>query len=254
MKRKLINTTNRLAPIILSAIVIIIWQYITSIGFIKPYVLPSPLSIIGALYEILPKIGYHIFVTLYESLLGFVVSIVISVILAVIMDNVSLIKKALYPIIIISQTVPIIALAPLFIIWFGFGSLPKIIVVILVCFFPIVISLMQGFNSVEQDMLDLFYAMGADRVSIYKHLKFPAAMSYFFSGLRIAATYSVMGAIIGEWLGGSSGLGVYMLRAKHSYLLDNVFAVILIVVLLSMMFFKTIELLQKACMPWGREN
>jgi ABC-type nitrate/sulfonate/bicarbonate transport system permease component len=169
------------------------------------------------------------------------------------MDNIEIARKAVYPLLIVSQTVPIIALAPLFVMWFGFGIIPKIIVVILVCFFPIVVSLLEGLSSVDRDLLNLMKSMGASRLQIFKMVKFPASMISFFSGLRIAATYSIMGAVIGEWLGGRAGLGLYMLRVKNSYAYDKMFATILIIVVLSMTVFKTISLIQYLSMPWFRE-
>ena len=202
--------------------------------------------------QILPGLKSHIIITLKEAFTGFFIAICFAVILAVLMDSIKLLKKAVYPLLVVSQTVPIIALAPLFVIWFGFGLLPKVIVVILVCFFPIVISLLDGLNSVDVDMLNMLKSMGANRLQTFRILKFPASMVNFFSGLRIAATYSIMGAVIGEWLGGEGGLGVYMLRVKHSFALDKMFAVILLIVIMSMLLFKGISLIQDLLMPWHK--
>lgn len=243
---------NKLIPILFQLAIIFIWQLIVDKGNIPKYILVSPKDIIISLVKIFPNIKEHIYITLEEAIIGFLLSIVFALIIAIIMDNIKIIKRIIYPILIVSQTIPIIALAPLFIMWFGFGLLPKVIVVILVCFFPIVISLLDGLNSVDKDIIDLFKSMGASRMQIFKHVKFPACMDNFFSGLRISATYSIMGAVIGEWLGGDKGLGVYMLRVKHSYALDKVFAIILIIILLSMLLFGLLFLLQKLLMPWNR--
>lgn len=245
---------NKLIPIIFLLVIIALWQMLVAQGLIPEYVLPSPGRIGKTLIEIFPEIWRHMVTTLREAGIGFGIAIVFSIALAMMMDNVSIIRRALYPLILVSQTVPIIALAPLFVIWFGFGMLPKIIVVVLVCFFPIVVSLLDGLESIDRDMINLLRSMGASRLSIFKIVKFPSAMVSFFSGLRIAATYSIMGAVIGEWLGGSDGLGVYMIRVKHSYALDKFFAVIIVIVALSMLLFKVIELLQRIVMPWKREK
>jgi ABC-type nitrate/sulfonate/bicarbonate transport system permease component len=157
-----------------------------------------------------------------------------------------------YPLLVVSQTIPTIALAPLFAVWFGLGLLPKVIVVFLVCFFPIVVSLVDGLDSVDADLLNLFRTMGAKKVQIFRYLKMPASMVNFFSGLRIAATYSIMGAVIAEWLGGEKGIGIYMLRVKHSYALDKMFAAVLLIIILSLVLFKVISLLENAAMPWYR--
>ena len=168
------------------------------------------------------------------------------------MDLIPPVKQALYPVLIITQTIPTIALAPILIIWFGFGSLPKIIVVILTCFFPIVISLVEGLGSVEQDMIQHFRLMGASKVETFFHLKLPYGFIHFFSGLKIAATYSVMGAVIGEWLGGNKGLGVYMTRARSTYALDKLFAAILVIMVLSIVLVEFIGMIERISMPWNR--
>lgn len=251
--RKFINIEDKIVPITFLIILILIWQAVVGNGLIQKYILPSPKDIVTTLITILPDIKEHIYVTLYEAFLGFFISIVFALFLAFLMDNVNILKKAIYPLLIVSQTVPIIALAPLFVIWFGFGQLPKIIVVVLVCFFPIVISLLHGLESVDKDMLNLVKSMGGTKIHLFRFIKFPASLVSFFSGLKIAATYSIMGAVIGEWLGGSKGLGVYMLRVKHSYSLDKMFAAILIVVVLSMTLFRAISIVEYLLMPWTRE-
>lgn len=252
--KKLASIESKIVPISFALILVLLWQFIVGRGFIPKYILPSPLDIIKTLVKILPVIKADIFVTLKEAGIGFIISIVFAIVLAVLMDSIKVIKNAVYPLLVISQTVPIIALAPLFVIWFGFGMLPKVIVVVLVCFFPIVVSLLDGLDSIDKDEINLLRSMGATKFQIFKLAKFPSSLINFFSGLRIAATYSIMGAVIGEWLGGSEGLGVFMIRVKHSYALDKVFAVILIIVVLSMVLFKIISLLQYLVMPWERQK
>lgn len=250
--RKLASIKDKIIPYILPAIIIIIWQFIVENGIIERYILPSPLDIIDTFFRIISDISGHMLISLKEALIGLVISVVFAIILTVLMDNINIIKKAVYPLLIVSQTVPIILLAPLFAIWFGFGQLPKVIVVVLVCFFPIVISLMQGVEAVDTDTINMLKSMGANRLQLFKILKFPASMVNFFSGLRIAGTYSIMAAVIGEWMGGDKGLGVYLIRVKNAFALDKVFAVILLIVILSMALFKLICLLQNIFMPWHK--
>ncbi|MBU3180920.1 ABC transporter permease [Clostridium psychrophilum] len=252
--KKYINTENKFIPILFQLIILFIWQIAIDKWKVPQYILPSPKDIIITLVDILPNITNHIYATIYEALFGFIISILFSLLLAILMDNVKIIKKCIYPILVVSQTVPIIALAPLFIIWFGFGILPKVIVVVLVCFFPIVISLVDGLESADLDMVNLLKTMGASRLQIFTMVKLPSSTVNLFSGLRIAATYSIMGAVIGEWLGGDKGLGVYMIRAKNSYELDKVFAVIVIIVILSMTLFGLLYLLQYIFTPWTRNS
>ena len=251
--KKYINIDNIVIPILFQIILLVIWQIVVDKGAVPSYILASPKTIIIALITILPTIKEHIYITLYEAGVGFFISILISFVLVILMDNIKLVRKCLYPILLVSQTIPIIAIAPLFAMWFGFGIFPKIIVVVLVCFFPIVISLQGGLDSVDKDMINLLRSMGASKMQIFKYVKLPASSVNFFSGLRIAATYSIMGAVIGEWLGGDKGLGIYMMRVKNSYQIDKVFAVILIIVILSLILFSSLYLLQYALMPWSRK-
>ena len=241
-------------PIIFSISLIIIWELIIKVLEIEKYIMPAPSDIIKALYENFGAMMPHIIATLFESVVGFGIAILLALILAIIMDLLPMVKKAIYPVFIISQTVPVIALAPLFIIWFGFGALPKIIVVVIVCFFPIVISISDGLEGVDKDLINHFKLMGASKLKRFFHLKLPYGIINFFSGLRIAATYSIMGAVIGEWLGGDKGLGVYMTRARSTYALDKMFAAIVVIVLMSMIMFYIIGKVEKVLTPWNREN
>lgn len=252
--KRLKNIGSKLTPTVFFMIILMSWQYIVDRGIVARYILPSPLDIIITTFRILPELKPHIITTLEEAFTGFFIAILLAIILAVLMDSFSLIKRAFYPLFIVSQTIPIIVLLPLLIMWFGFDKLPKIIVVILVCFFPIVVNLLEGLESIDRDMLNLFKSMKANYFQIFKFAKFPAALISFFSGLKIAATYSVMGAVIGEWMGGKDGLGVYMTRVRQSFALDKVFSAIVIIILLSLILFKTIELIQYLTMPWMREN
>jgi ABC-type nitrate/sulfonate/bicarbonate transport system permease component len=243
---------NKIYPIVFFAAVLAIWEIISAAGIFAAYILPAPSAILVSLFSNFKNMSGHILITLYETFTGFFIAVFLSVTIALIMDAVLTVKKTLYPVIIISQTIPIIVLAPLFIIWFGYGYLPKIIIVILICFFPVTVSFLQGLSTADRELVDLMRSMGAGKYSIYRFVKIPSAMPAFFSGLKIAATYSIMGATIGEWVGGKSGLGVYMIRAKHSFATDRVFAAILVITVLSIIFLKIIELAERKYMPWLR--
>lgn len=253
MKRSA-SIDNQLAPLSVSLGLLILWELATRLGGVPAYILPAPTSILRTLVTDAPRLIPHTITTLQEALLGFGLAVVFALILSILMDRLPLVKKALYPLLVLSQTVPIIALAPLFVLWFGFGMLPKIIVVVLVCFFPVAISLIEGFASVDTELVDMMRSMGASQRALFYHVKLPAAGVSFFSGLRIAVTYSIMGAVIGEWLGGSSGLGVYMMRVKQSFDTTKVFAVIVVIVLLSMGLFKLMTGIQKWVMPWDQHR
>lgn len=246
------NIENKIIPVVFFVALLLIWEVVVDKGVIERFLLPSPIDVIKATLAMKGDLAKSTFTTLYEASIGFAISTFLAMILAVLMDSINIIKKAIYPILIVSQTIPIIALAPLFAIWFGFGALPKIIAVILVCFFPIVVSLLEGLQSVDNEVIQLMKSMGASKVRIFTMVKFPASMIAFFSGLKIAATYSIMGAVIGEWLGGDSGLGALMMVEKRSYATDKVFAVIVVIVILSMILFKLIDIFQYFSMPWNR--
>lgn len=248
--KRLENIEDNIISISFLAILIFIWEVVARLEVVPAYILPGPTRIIKTLFINLPILKEHIIVTLIEALVGFIISIILAIIVSMIMDSIPIVKKAVYPLIVMSQTVPIITIAPLFAIWFGFGYMPKIVIVTLVCFFPITISLLEGLGSVETDLLNLMKSMGASNIQIYKMVKLPGAMPNFFSGLKISATYAITGATIGEWVGGKNGLGVYMLRAKHSFAIDKVFATIIIITLLSIALLGIIRFIEKKSMPW----
>ncbi|KUO51772.1 MAG: ABC transporter permease [Desulfitibacter sp. BRH_c19] len=233
-------------------LLIFIWEFMIKIIKLPEYILPAPTSIAISLINNFTLLLSHTKTTFLTAIVGLSMSIIVALILSVVMDKVKTIKKVLYPLLIVSQTIPIIALAPLMIIWFGLGILPKILVVALVCFFPIVVNLVNGLENVDSELMELMKVMGVSPAMIFTTVQFPSVLPYFFSGLKISATYSVMGAVIGEWLGASSGLGIYMTRAMHSYNTSNLFAAILIVVLLSIFLFKIVDLLAWISMPWNR--
>ena len=244
------NVKNRIYPVVFFIAILIIWEIISRSGILPQYVLPAPSNIVVSLVVNFPSLLDDMIITLLEALIGFAIAILLAVAMAIIMDSVIGFKKTVYPVMIISQTIPIIILAPLFIIWFGYGYTPKVVIVVLICFFPITISLLQGLVSVDRELIDLLRSMGASKFQLYRFVKIPSAMPNFFAGLKIAATYSIMGATIGEWVGGKNGLGVYMIRAKQSFATDRVFAAIIIIVVLSILLLKIIEFAEDKYMPW----
>ncbi len=226
------------------------WETAVDRGGIEKWILPSPTTVLKAFWQARDLIWQHSLYTVAETAAGFGIAIVLAVVTATLMDLSDWLKKTVYPLLVISQTIPIIAVAPLFIIWFGYGLAPKIMVVALVCFFPITVNLADGYRLVDNDMIRLMSAMGANKYQIFRLVKLPAALPFFFSGLRIAGTYSVMGAVIGEWLGASQGLGVLMTRSAHSFLTERVFAVIMVIIILSLAFCFLIDMLARLVMPW----
>lgn len=237
--------------------ILLLWQVLSTSGFIPGYMLPSPVKVLNAFVEDFSLLMMHLKTTLIEAVAGLVLGVIIGFLAAAVMDSFETVRKALYPVLIISQTVPTVAIAPLLILWFHYGMTPKIVLIILVTFFPIAIGLLEGFQSVDVDMIHLLKSMGAGKLQIFYHVKLPAALGPLFSGLKIAVAYSVVGAVIAEWLGGFEGLGVYMTRVKKAYSYDKMFAVIFLISAISLGLMWAVKILQKKCMPWEqvkREN
>ncbi|MGE5544804.1 MAG: ABC transporter permease [Bacillota bacterium] len=253
MKRSA-STANLLVPMAFIALVLVIWEWLVRWREVPEYILPGPWQITRTLADISLLMAGHARATMMESLGGFALAIFLALVIAFVMNEVPLVRQALYPIIITSQTVPIVSVAPLFIIWFGYGVLPKIIVVVLVCFFPVVISLLNGLASVDPDYLQLFRSMQAGRWDTFRMVTFPLALPSFFAGLKISAAYSVMGAVIGEWLGAKEGLGYYMTLAQHSFQVDRVFAAIVVVTLFSMTLFTAVGIVERLVIPWMHQG
>ncbi len=239
-----------LLPLSFLLLLIALWQYISRAGIIAFWLVPSPLQVIQVFTQNSELIWHHLKPTMLASVSGLLLSVFLGSLTAIAMNSSRLVKQIIYPYLIISQTIPIIAIAPLLIIWFGYGISSKIFAVVLMCFFPIALGLYDGFRSVNIEQIRLLTSMGASPYKIFRLLKLPAALPNFFTGLKLAATYSVMGAVIGEWLGGSSGLGIYMTRATKSYQTAHVFAVILVIIALSMSLFGIVALLDRLLLSW----
>jgi len=237
-----------LPPVILIALVLMIWSLLS--GSLSSFILPSPLEVARAGWQTRGLLLSAVATTLLETGIGLAVAIVLGVGLAAAMDLFVLVRRAVYPILVASQTVQILAIAPLLIIWFGFGLLPKIIVVVLICFFPLAVNTADGLASTDPDLIALLRSMGARRGQIWRIVRLPAALPSFFSGLRVAVTYSVVGATIAEWVGGSNGLGLYMLRSKNALATDQVFVAIVITSVLSIALFLLVVVLERRALPW----
>ncbi|WP_027702119.1 ABC transporter permease [Metaclostridioides mangenotii] len=236
---------NSLYPILTFLFIIIFWQLTVEFLEIPQYILPTPIDIVKVFFKDYQNLYMHATVTIFEAVIGFIVSITLSLIIGVLMDFVGIVKKCLYPLTLVTQMIPTITIAPLLMIWFGFGTMPKVLMVTLTCFFPILISFVDGIENIDRDYLNLFKTMKAGKLSTFIHLKFPMSLDKLFSGLKISSTYAVMAATVAEWLGGTKGLGVYMVRSKSAYALDKVFASTILVVILSLIFVGIIQMIRK---------
>ncbi len=254
MTKKLQSIINKLAPVTALAAVILIWFICCDFEWVPAYMLPSPMDVAKAFFGNFTVMMKQAAYTLQEAVYGLGAGIVLAFIAAALMDRFSFIYKAIYPVLIITQTIPVIAVAPLLVLWMGFGMAPKITLVVITTFFPISIGLLDGFKSAGKDEINMLRSMGANRLHIFRLVKLPSAASSFFSGLKISASYAVVGAVISEWLGGFNGLGVYMTRVKKAYAFDRMFAVIVFISVISLLLMALISVLQKAAMPWERKT
>lgn len=231
--------------IIFIAFLLFIWELIVRFAEVPHWLVPTPSSILSEAIQSYQTFLPHAFATVQLALLGLAIGIACGLTVAIVLHRFTFIRELFYPILIMSQNVPILVLALLLIIWFGFGLLPKLIIICLVCFFPIVIAAMDGFRQTAPELKHYFAMVGATRAQTFWKLEWPYAYPAIFSGIKIAATYSVMGAVIAEWLGAKKGIGVYMTLAQSSFRTDRVFVAIFAIVLLSLLLFSGIRLIEK---------
>ena len=254
MKKKLQSTVNRLIPLTAVAVLLFFWQIMYMAGVLPAYMLPSPLQVVAALAGDFTLLLHHMGTTLLEAFAGLAIGIVSGFFVAALMEHSSGLNRALYPLLVITQTVPTVAIAPLLVLWMGYGAAPKITLVVIVTFFPIAVGLLDGFKTADRDAVCLLQAMGASPLQIFWHIKLPGSLNHFFAGVRISVSYAIVGAVISEWLGGFQGLGVYMTRVKKSYSYDKMFGVIFLITAMSLVLMKLVDLIQWSVMPWNRKE
>lgn len=242
---------GRWAPgVLMPILILVVWQLYCSAANVDATVLPTPIRIVSQLFEQRDIAWTNTAQTLEEMAVGFTLSVIVALLIAFVMDNIRWVRNALYPTLIASQTIPVIAIAPLMIIWFGFGLLPKVLLIILVTFFPIVVALLDGFAATEREAMDLLRTMGSSRLQTFRLVRFPGALPNFFTGLRISATYAVLAAIFAEYVGAYHGLGIWMSQSKSSFRTDLVFGAIGICALISVALFALIAIIARFVMPW----
>ncbi len=249
--KKSINIADYLSPLVLVAL-ILIWALVVWIFHIEPWILPAPQQVAVEILASRKLLLDNTLITVIEAIAGLVAACAAGISAAVLMHWSKYAKHGLYPLILLSQTIPFIALAPLLTIWFGFGLTPKILIVALVCFFPITINLMDGFISVENSQVRTLEAMGATKRQIFRHIHVPASLPFFFSGLRIATAYAFLAAVIAEWIGARNGLGILLTRASRSFLTDRVFATVAVITIISLLMVWSIDRIRAISIPWQK--
>ncbi|MHA6795080.1 ABC transporter permease [Pseudonocardia bannensis] len=237
-------------PLLVVALLLGGWQWFVTVNDVRPQVLPSPLRVVEQGWEFRDVIWANTVPTLQVTAVGFAVSLVLGWALAILVDFSPWLRRALVPLLVASQTLPIIAIAPLLIIWFGFGLLPKVVVIALVTFFPIAIGLIEGFASTDREASNLLRSMGGGRWKEFRYVRLPGAMPYFFTALRIGITYAVTGAIFAEYVGARAGLGIFMNLQKNSFRTDLVLAAVVVTATISVVLFGLTYLVQRLVIPW----
>ena len=250
MKERLENISHNGPAFVAFFLILLLWWGVCRAGLVPSYMLPSPESVLAAFVVDFPNLMFHAAVSLQEAIYGLLIGVALAVVMAAAMDHFSILERAVFPIMVVTQTIPTIAIAPLLVLWMGFGMAPKIALVVITTFFPVAVGLLEGFKSVDPDQIDLLRSMHADNRQIFFHVKVPSVLPQFFAGLKISASYAVVAAVIAEWLGGFEGLGVYMTRVKKAYAFDKMFAVIILIVIVSLLLMAVVDLLKKAAMPW----
>ena len=236
------------------AALLLIWQGVSAAGLVPGYMLPSPVDVVRAFWTERALLWENAVVTLQEAFIGLALGVALGFLFAVLMDAFEVLYRAFYPILVITQTIPTVAIAPLLVLWFGYEMAPKIILIVISTFFPVTVGLLDGFRSADRDAMGMLRSMGATRSQIFRYVKCPSALPQFFSGLRIAAAYSVVGAVISEWLGGFGGLGVYMTRVKKAFAFDKMFAVIFLISAISLALMALVDAVEKVSMPYRQLN
>ena len=230
--------------------IVVGWEAYVRMAAISPLVLPAPTRILAQLWAFRDDALAHLGPTLIEAVLGLAIAVAFAIVAALAMARSSIQERAVAPILVASQTIPVVAVAPLFVLWFGFGIAPKVLIVVLVTFFPIVIALLRGFASVPADATELLRSYGAGPALTQRLLRWPAALPSFFTGLRIAATYAVIGAVFGEYVGAREGLGIWMQLSQNAFRTDLVFAAILLTAVASVALYLSVGALERLVIPW----
>jgi ABC-type nitrate/sulfonate/bicarbonate transport system permease component len=236
------------------AAIVATWEAYCRVAAISPVVLPAPSRIVEQLWTFRADAIRHAVPTIVETVIGLTASILVSIVAAVVMDRFEPVRRALQPLLVASQTVPVVAIAPLLVLWFGFGLAPKVFVVVLVTFFPVTIALLDGFGAATGEATDLLHSFGADRWETFRRLRWPSALPSLFTGLRIAATYGVIGAVFGEYVGAYEGLGIWMQISQNAFRTDLVFGAILLSALLSIGLFSLVTGAERLLIPWYRAS
>jgi len=247
---KSILTSQWLRPVLLIIMILIGWDLLIRIFKVPPYLIPTPLSVVGQLWNEWPMLVKESAPTTWATLGGFALSVLIGVPIAMLISYSKLVESFVYPLLVFSQSIPKIAVAPLFVVWFGFGIIPKIIVAFLLGVFPVVVSTVMGFKSVEQDMVDLARSMGSTRMQMFFKINLPQALPAIFAGMKVSITLAVVGAVVGEFVGSNSGIGYVLQKANGNFDLPLMFAALVVLSMIGVILFALLDVIERLMIPW----
>ena len=239
-----------LRPLALVIIVLALWEIVIRVFRIPPYLIPAPAKVVEQLYLEWPRLWRESLFTTYAALGGFALSIVFGIPMALLIAYSRTVESFVYPLLVFSQSVPKIAIAPLFVVWFGFGIIPKVIAAFMLGFFPVVVSTVMGFKSVDPDMIDLARSMKASRLQTFLKIHLPQALPAIFSGLKVSVTLAVVGAVVGEFVGSNSGIGYVLQIANGNFDLPLMFAGLVVLSVIGVILFVAVDVAERLMIPW----
>jgi NitT/TauT family transport system permease protein len=239
-----------LRPLIFLVVLVVAWDLAIRLFRIPPYQVPKPADVIATLWDEWPMLLSQAVPTTTATVQGFILSALFGIPMAMLIVGSRTVESYVYPLLVFSQSIPKIAIAPLFVVWFGFGMMPKVLSAFLLGFFPVVVSAVQGFKSVEPDMLDLARAMEANRLQIFRMVRLPHAMPAIFSGLKVSITLAVVGAVVGEFVGSNNGLGFVLQRSIGNFELPTMFAALVVLSLIGVILFWILDVIERFAIPW----
>ena len=240
----------KIAPLAGILVFLVVWEAAVRLLKVPRYLMPPPSAVLEVFVQEFPKLLYHGWVTTYEMLLGYALAVAVAIPLAIAITASQRFDRFVTPQLLFFQVVPKVAIAPLFLVWFGVGTTPKVLVAFLISFFPIVIDAAVGLRSMSSEMRDLARSMGASRWQVFAQFQLPTSLPYLFSGLKVAATLAVAGAVVGEFVGADKGLGYLLLVTNSNMETALMFATIVALTIIGLVFFYAVEFLEQLLIPW----
>lgn len=249
---KLRAQADRLAPWLALLVLLLVWEAACRLLKLPSFVLPSPSAILAATRKVgLAAWSEHLFATLRVTLMGYGLSILIGIPLAIALASSRLMSRTLYPLLVIVQSTPIVAVAPIIVVVMGAGDLPRVFITFLIAFFPIVVSCVTGLLATPEELVELSRSLGASKTREYRNIRLPYAIPHLFSALRISITLAVIGAVVAEFVAAEKGLGYFINFSTSMFQVPQAFAALMMLVVISLVLFHLIGLLQKVCFPWS---